>query len=186
MKKILVSVVYEVSRFIKMDKFLRIFIKFHGYCIAIVSSILTIMLTGFLSSSVEAHARWEDFLDIRFTGIPVLVFGIAWMVANSLLIIGIFKETKTFLYPFCILFILEFFLMLLRDLVLVITKDKWYETVFFNFTMPFFLFIIPYVTLSMLALMRLFDIDPINRAEDNFVRFDRSAADDVDRVTIRS
>ncbi|XP_065079768.1 uncharacterized protein LOC135702663 [Ochlerotatus camptorhynchus] len=168
-----------------MDKFLRIFIKFHGYCIAIVSSILTILFTGILSSNAESHIQWEDFVDLRFTGIPVLIFGITWMVANSLLIIGIFKETKVFLYPFCILFVIELFLMLIRDLFLVITLDQWYRTAFFNITLPFFLFVIPYVTMSMFALMRLFDIDPINRAEDNFVRFDRSAAEDVDRVTIR-
>lgn len=44
--------------------------------------------------------------------------------------------------------------------------------------------IVPYVVLSMMALIRLFDVDPIEKTEDNFVRFDRNGPEEVDRVTI--
>ncbi|XP_058461550.1 uncharacterized protein LOC131436702 [Malaya genurostris] len=160
-----------------MDKFLRLFIKFHGYCIAVVSSFLTILFTSIFSSSLHSH-NWEELYDLRYTGIPVLIFGLAWMVANSLLIIGIFKEKKAYLYPFSVLFLLDLLLVIIRDLYLIISQYTWYYTVFFNFSLPILLFIIPYVVLSILALMRLFDIDPIIRTDQNFVRFDRNSAAD--------
>ncbi|EAT47561.1 AAEL001358-PA [Aedes aegypti] len=165
----------------KMDKFLRFFIKFHGYCICTVSSILTPLFTALMST--VGHTRY-DLIDLRFTGIPVLILGIAWMIANSLLIIGIVKERKTFLYPFCVLFLIELFMVVLRDMYLVISGDGWYKTAFFNVTLPLLLFIVPYVVLSMMALMRLFDVDPIQKTDDNFVRFDRDGPEEVDRVTI--
>lgn len=166
-----------------MDKFLRFFIKFHGYCICTVSSVLTPLFTALLSN-INSYSRYDDFIDLRFTGIPVLIFGIAWMIANSLLIIGLIKEKKSYLYPFCALFLIEFLLVVLRDMYLMISGDRWYHTAFFNITLPILLFIVPYVVLSMLALMRLYDTDPIQKTDDNFVRFDRNGPEDVDRVTI--
>ncbi|XP_058838943.1 uncharacterized protein LOC131694318 [Topomyia yanbarensis] len=168
-----------------MDKFLRFFIKFHGYCIAVASSALTILFTSIFTSHLH-HDSWEELYDLRYTGIPALIFGLAWMMANSLLIVGIFKEKKTYLYPFSVLFILDLFLVILRDLYLIINQYAWYKSVFFNFSLPFLLFIIPYVILSILALIKLFDVDPIIRTDDNFVRFDRnaSAEDSFNRVTI--
>ncbi|XP_055536204.1 uncharacterized protein LOC129724940 [Wyeomyia smithii] len=159
-----------------MDKLLRSFIKFHGYCIAVVSSTLTISLTSIFISQPNDSSSWEELYDVRYTKIPALVFGLAWMAANSLLIIGLIKEKKTFLYPFAVLFLLDMVLILIRDIYLVI-NSAWYRTAFFNFSLPIFMFIIPYVVLSMLAIMRLFDVDPISRADDSFVRFDRNSVD---------
>ncbi|KAL9701620.1 hypothetical protein quinque_005061 [Culex quinquefasciatus] len=105
------------------------------------------------------------------------------MVANSLLFIGIFKEKKTLLYPFCVLFLLDLVLVLLRDFYLMIYDSSWYKTVFFNVCLPLMFFIVPYVILSMLALMKLFEVDPIVRTDDNFVRFDRRS-NSIDTVTI--
>lgn len=166
-----------------MDRFLRFFIKFHGYCICIVSSVLTPVFTALLSN-VSSYSQWDDLIDLRFSGIPVLVLGIAWMIADSFLIIGVTKERKTFLYPFCVMFLLELFMVLMRDMYLLTTGDGWYKTAFFNLTLPILLFIVPYVVLSMMALIRLFDVDPIEKTEDNFVRFDRNGPEEVDRVTI--
>uniref|UniRef100_A0A8D8NT32 (northern house mosquito) hypothetical protein n=1 Tax=Culex pipiens TaxID=7175 RepID=A0A8D8NT32_CULPI len=165
-----------------MDKFLRFFIKFHGYCIAVASSILTALFTSIFTSN-WAYIRYEEFYNLRYTGIPALVFGLVWMVANSLLFIGIFKEKKTLLYPFCALFLLDLVLVLLRDFYLMIYDSSWYKTVFFNVCLPLMFFIVPYVILSMLALMKLFEVDPIVRTDDNFVRFDRRS-NSIDTVTI--
>ncbi|XP_053690278.1 uncharacterized protein LOC128738860 [Sabethes cyaneus] len=164
-----------------MDKLLRFFIKFHGYCIAVATSVLTVLFTSIFTSHMQ-QASWEELYDLRYTGIPALVFGIAWMVVNSLLIIGIYQERKTFLYPFTILFLFELLLVILRDIYLIANDFAWYKSVFFNFSLPFLLFIIPYVIFTMLALRRLFDVDPITRTNDSFVRFDRNPSADADRL----
>ncbi|XP_055626599.1 uncharacterized protein LOC129768761 [Toxorhynchites rutilus septentrionalis] len=158
-----------------MDKFLRFFIKFHSYCIAIVSSILTVLFTWIFSSRVH-HDSVTELYNLRYTGIPSLVFGIAWMTANALLIVGIYQEKKSFLYPFSVLFLLDLFLVILRDAYLLIFDYTWFYMVFLNVSLPFMIFIVPYVILSMLALMRLFDLDPVVRTDDSFVRFDRNPA----------
>lgn len=159
-----------------MDKFLRFFIKFHGYCIAVGGSAFTILFTSIFMSTRAQISSYEELYNLRFTGIPVVVFGLAWMVAHSLLLVGIFKEKKQFLYPFSVLFLFDLALVIVRDIYLMTTEYGWYKTVFFNFFMPFMIFLVPYVILSMLALMRLFDIDPVVRLDDNFVRFDRNSS----------
>lgn len=70
------------------------------------------------------------------------------------------QERKTFLYPFCVLFLIELFMVVLRDMYLVISGDGWYKTAFFNVTLPLllckfelivFFFVMHFIILSQIS-----------------------------------
>ncbi|XP_055607482.1 uncharacterized protein LOC129755152 [Uranotaenia lowii] len=119
-----------------MDKFLRLFIKFHGYCIATASIVITILVTSIFH---EAGHDWTELYNLRYTGVSFIIFGIAWTAVASMLLIGVYREHKPWIYPFLGMFSLELLLVICRDLYLIVDDFAWYKTAFFGFGMPLML-----------------------------------------------
>ncbi|KAL1379009.1 hypothetical protein pipiens_015214 [Culex pipiens pipiens] len=157
-----------------MDRFLRFFIKFHGYAIALLSILFA--LVSVLFTRLNYHYPLEEWYNFRFSGIPMLILGAAWIMASVILVVGVFKENTRLIYPYGVVFVLELATLILRDVYLLVAGKDWDEMVFINVSVVLLLFIIPYIALSLLALLKLIEVDPImpKSRSDNFVRFDNT------------
>lgn len=157
-----------------MDRFLRFFIKFHGYAIALLSILFA--LVSVLFTRLNYQYPLEEWYNFRFSGIPMLILGAAWIMASVILVVGVFKECTKLIYPYGVVFVLELATLILRDVYLLVAGKDWDEMVFINVSVVLLLFIIPYIALSLLALLKLIEVDPIlpKSRSDNFVRFDNT------------
>ncbi|XP_029733585.1 uncharacterized protein LOC109418964 [Aedes albopictus] len=157
-----------------MDRFLRFFIKFHGYAIALLSILFA--LVSVLFTRLNYQYPLEEWYNFRFSGIPMLILGAAWIMASLVLVIGVFKECPKLVYPYGAVFVVELGTLILRDVYLLVAGKDWDEMVFINISVVLLLFIIPYIALSLLALLKLIEVDPImpKSRSDNFVRFDNT------------
>ncbi|XP_065079767.1 uncharacterized protein LOC135702662 [Ochlerotatus camptorhynchus] len=144
-----------------MDKTLRLLIKLHGYCTAAACGAFVIWWTWF-ALDPEQSVGFVKAYNIRYFGIPAVIFGVIWLLSCLLLMIGIFEEKQFLLCPFASMFLIDFGILLSRDVFLVVSESAFDKTVFFNVSslsrthLPFVLFIVPNIAFSLLALMRIF------------------------------
>ncbi|XP_058126276.1 uncharacterized protein LOC131282787 [Anopheles ziemanni] len=151
-----------------MDKYLRQFIKYQPYTIVIFTMIMVAILTPMMGE-FEAH----DIENFRFGGAVAVTFGVSWFLAVVLLVVAIHKEDKRFIYPYLVLFGIDLFLLILRELYVMFIDRIYVE--FLSIKMMLAAIIVPYVIGSLLALHRLFTVDPIvTLRSEGFVRFDRN------------
>lgn len=151
-----------------MDKYLRQFIKYQSYTIVIFTMIMVAICTPMM-----AQFETNEIENIRFGGAVAVTFGVSWFLAVVSLVVAIHKEDKRFIYPYLVLFGIDLFLLILREFYLTIIEGNYPELLILK--MMIGAIIIPYVVASLLALHRLFTVDPIvTLRSEGFVRFDRN------------
>ncbi|XP_058834465.1 uncharacterized protein LOC131694317 [Topomyia yanbarensis] len=155
-----------------MERYLRFYIKFHGYVLAIGTILGSILMTVLLYASTDFVYPLENFYDYRFMGSAALVFGALWLGIGIALFYGIFKEVKVCLYPFAAMYMLDLFFLFIRDIVLIWHNERWYKIALLNpVTAVVVLYLTLHIMLSMVALGKLFEHDPLTPSGSNFVRF---------------
>lgn len=160
-----------------MEGYLRFYIKFQGYTIAVVCLVASILATFIIFQHNDMHLPLEEFYNYRFMGSSAIVFGICWFLVGSSMLYGVYKEVKVCLYPFAIMYMLDLFLIFLRDIISIWMNRPWYDIDLLN---PFMGFVALYITLhlmlTLVALGKLFDQDPISLRGTDFVRFKTETA----------
>lgn len=155
-----------------MEGYLRFYIKFQGYTMAVVCILASILATLVIYQNNDMHYPLEEFYNYRFMGSSALVFGVCWLAVGVSMLYGIIKEVKVYLYPFAVMYMLDLFLMFLRDIVSIWTNRPWYEIILLNPVAGFVaLYITLHIMLSLVALGKLFEQDPLALRGTNFVRF---------------
>ncbi|XP_055626598.1 uncharacterized protein LOC129768760 [Toxorhynchites rutilus septentrionalis] len=155
-----------------MERYLRFYIKFHGYILAIGTIFGALFMAFILFTNSDFHFPLEEFYDFRFMGSSGILFGIIWLGVGISLLYGLIKEVKIFIFPFAVMYMLDLFLLFLRDIILIWQNKPWFEMVFVNpFVIPLTLFVTLHVMLSIVALGKLFEHDPLAQPGTNFVRF---------------
>lgn len=173
-----------------MERYLRFYIKFQGYMIGALTLLLSVLLTIVIYDSNSFTYPLEEYYDYRFMGSSALVLGIFWFIAGFSFIYGVHYEIKQCLLPFAILYLIDLFLIALRDLVMVWHDRRWYSMVFVNFpAVIMVLYITSYLFMTLIALSRLFSTDPKPQTGDNFMRFNNgianpAAVDDEDSLVV--
>ncbi|XP_055607485.1 uncharacterized protein LOC129755155 [Uranotaenia lowii] len=155
-----------------MERYLRFYIKFQGYIIAICTIFGSVFMGFLIYSNNSFHYPLEEFYDYRFMGSAGLLFGLIWLLIGVSMLYGLIREDKRFVYPFVVMFMLELFLLLARDMALIWTNKSWYHMVFVNPALALIaLFICVHTMMSLVALGKLFEHDPLAQSGTNFVRF---------------
>ncbi|XP_053690277.1 uncharacterized protein LOC128738859 [Sabethes cyaneus] len=172
-----------------MERYLRFYIKFHGYVMAISTILGTILMTIVCFTGSEMFYPLEQFYEYRFMGSGALLFGILWLFVGIALFYGIYKEVKKWIYPFAVAFMVDLFLLFVRDIFLIWYNSQWYQTVLLNpLSALVALYVVLHIMLTLVALGKLFDHDPVEPTGMNFVRFksdDRpSASGEEDVVSL--
>lgn len=160
-----------------MERYLRFYIKFQGYMIGALTLLLSVLLTFVIYDSTSFTYPLEEYYDYRFMGSSALVLGVFWFCAGVSFIYGVYHEIKQCLLPFAILYLMDLFLMALRDLVMIWHDRRWYTTLFLNLPAAIVaLYITTYLFMTLIALSRLFTTDPKPQRGDNFMRFNNGIA----------
>ncbi|EAT47558.1 AAEL001325-PA [Aedes aegypti] len=155
-----------------MQHYLRFYIKFHSYVIAVATIIGSIFLAAVLYQSTDFLYPLEEFYDYRYMGSVGLVFGVIWLTVGISLFYGIFKEEKKFVYPFVAMYMIELFLLVLRDIIMIWQNKRWYNMVFVNpFGVVMALYVTLHVMMTMIAMGKLIEHEPVAQPGTNFVRF---------------
>lgn len=168
-----------------MQRYLRFYIKFHGYLMAVAAIGCSILITMLMFQHNDPYYPLEEFYDYRFMGHAALLFGLAWFVIGVLMFYGIYAEKTKFLYPFIVLFMLDLFLLFIRDIALIWYNKPWYEIILLNpFLIVAVLVLTLHIMMCMVALGKLFEHDPLPKPGTNFVRFNtdnhqQASADDM-------
>lgn len=160
-----------------MEHYLRFYIKFHSYVIAVATILGSIFMAVVLYQTTDFHYPLEEFYDYRFMGSGGLVFGVIWLAVGISLFYGIFKEVKQFVYPFVVMFMVELFLLVLRDVIMIWHNKRWYNMVFVNpIVVVIALYITLHVMMTLVAMGKLIEHDPLAQPGTNFVRFNTDNA----------
>ncbi|XP_021696594.1 uncharacterized protein LOC110675572 [Aedes aegypti] len=144
-----------------MDMQLRTMIKFNGYWMAISWGMVVVWWTSLMLDPEQSHGYVKAH-NIRYGGIPAMIFGIIWILTCATLVFGIYKESLFLLCPFASMFLIEFCMVLCRDVYLMSSDHSIDETILFNLSapnetsMPLLLFAVPNMAFSLLALMQIF------------------------------
>ncbi|XP_055536200.1 uncharacterized protein LOC129724935 [Wyeomyia smithii] len=164
-----------------MERYLRFYIKFHGYVLALASFAGAILTLTFFNYSKDMVYPLERFYDYRFMGSGMIFFAILWLIVGISMLYGMYKEAKIWIYPFAIAYMLDFFLLFVRDIVLIWNNDPWYEIVLLNPMMALpALYITLHIMLTIVALGKLFEHAPVEPTGTNFVRFKNDARPSVE------
>lgn len=159
-----------------MEHYLRFYIKFQSYVIAIATILGSILMAGVIYINSDFHYPLDEFYDFRFMGSAALVFGVIWFAVGVSLFYGILKEVKLFVYPFIPMFMLEMFLLIVRDIVMIWQNKRWYNMVFMNpFAIAIALYITLHVMMTLVSIGKLIEHDPVSQPGTNFVRFKTDA-----------
>lgn len=162
-----------------MEHYLRFYIKFHSYIIAIATILGSVFMAVVLYQTTEFHYPLEEFYDYRFMGSTGILFGIIWFAVGVSLFYGIFKEVKKCLYPFVVMFMFELFLVILRDIVMIWQNQRWYNIVFVNpAAVICALYITLHIMMTFVAMGKLIEHEPLAQAGTNFVRFNTGSGRD--------
>ncbi|XP_055536202.1 uncharacterized protein LOC129724937 [Wyeomyia smithii] len=169
-----------------MERYLRFYIKFHGYVLALA----TIAGVGFMTLVFFDHGRnmvypLERFYDYRFMGSSVILFGSLWLVAGIAMFYGLYKEAKIWIYPLAVLYMFDLFLLFTRDIFLLWVDELWYESILLNPMMALpVLYITLHIMLTIVALGKLFEHAPVQPTGTSFVRFEPSVTVQEDVTTL--
>ncbi|XP_062549786.1 uncharacterized protein LOC134214426 [Armigeres subalbatus] len=159
-----------------MERYLRFYIKFHSYVIAIATILGSIFMSVVFYQSTDSQYPLEEFYDYRYMGSVGLVFGVVWIVAGISLFYGIYKEVKQCLYPFVVMYMLDMLQLVLRDVILIWQNKRWFHMVFIN---PIAVIMTLYITLhvmtTLVAVRKLIERDPVAQLGTNFVRLNTEA-----------
>ncbi|XP_035917296.1 uncharacterized protein LOC118514478 [Anopheles stephensi] len=153
-----------------MDRYLRLFIKYQAYMIVVFTLLMVVLLTPFM-----AQHKPSEIENLRFGGKVAGAFGFIWITAVISLVAAIHKEDATLIFPYLFVFGVDLALLLLREIYLITTHGFFVE--FLAVKIVIAAITIPYVFASLLALHRLFTVDPIEthrNGTEGFVRFDRN------------
>lgn len=164
---------------------MRFYIKFQSYVIAIATILGSIFMAAIIFTNSAFHYPLEEFYNYRFMGSSAIVFGVIWFAVGVSLFYGIFKEAKQFIYPFIPMFMLELFLLVVRDIFMVWHNKAWYNMVFINpFVIGIALYITLHVMMTLVSIGKLIEHEPVAQPGTNFVRFKTNAVpeplEDVD------
>ncbi|XP_058461548.1 uncharacterized protein LOC131436700 [Malaya genurostris] len=155
-----------------MERYLRFYIKFQGYVLAIGTILGSILMSFIIYNATDFVFPLEEFYDYRFMGSAALVFGALWFTVGITMLYGVYKEVKVCLIPFTILYMVDLFFLFIRDIALVWQNERWYKIALLNpVTATVVLYITLHIMLSVVALGRLFSYDPVSQSGSNFVRF---------------
>ncbi|XP_039453803.1 uncharacterized protein LOC120432621 [Culex pipiens pallens] len=153
-----------------MEPFFRFFIKFQGYFIGITCIFGNIM--SMIDAHFVLHYPHKDFFDYRYMGKTALFFNLLWIAVGIATIYGVYQKIRKFLYPLAILFTLDLFLLILRDIVVIWIDHPWAHV---NLLWPFSAVQIIYASLhvmtTLVALGKLIDQETSAQSGPNFVRF---------------
>ncbi|XP_062705190.1 uncharacterized protein LOC134287412 [Aedes albopictus] len=144
-----------------MDWTLRSLIKCHGYWTALFCCTIVVWWTWF-TLDPERSIGFVKAHNIRYFGIPALIFGMLWTMACVALVVAIYKESLFLLCPFSTMFLIEFGALLCRDIYLVASHHNMDETYLFNLSAPgrlylsCILYVVPNIAFSLLALKHIF------------------------------
>ncbi|XP_058054575.1 uncharacterized protein LOC131206159 [Anopheles bellator] len=159
-----------------MDKYLRLFIKYQVYTIVMFTSLMIALFTPVL-----AHHDANSIEDLRLGGVTAVMFASGWFTATVFLVVAIHKEDKRCIYPYAFMFALDLVLLILREIYVMIIGDFLLELWSIKITVV--LMTVPYVTASLLALHRLYTVDPIvTQRSEGFVRFERNETSEPTQV----
>ncbi|XP_065079769.1 uncharacterized protein LOC135702664 [Ochlerotatus camptorhynchus] len=160
-----------------MEHYLRFYIKFQSYVIAIATILGSVFTAVTIFANTDFHYPLEEFYNYRFMGSGALLFGVIGFAVGISLFYGIFKEDKQFVYPFIPLFMLELFLLVVRDIVMIWQNKRWYNMVFMNpFTIIMALYITLHVMMTLVSIGKLIEHEPVLQPGTNFVRFKTDGA----------
>ncbi|XP_052898911.1 uncharacterized protein LOC128305481 [Anopheles moucheti] len=163
-----------------MERYLRFYIKFQGYMIGVFTVLLSVLLSLVIYENNPPYYPMEMYYDFRFMGSTAIVLGLFWFVAGVAFLYGVYREIKQCLLPFALLYLLDLFLLAIRDIVMVWHDRRWYTMVFVNIpSLLAVLYITCYLFMTLIALARLFSSDPKPQAGDNFVRFNNGITNPV-------
>ncbi|XP_055536201.1 uncharacterized protein LOC129724936 [Wyeomyia smithii] len=168
-----------------MERYLRFYIKFHGYVLALGTIAgATFMTFLFFESKKDMVYPLERLYDYRFMGVGILFFGSLWLIAGIAMLYGVYKEAKIWIYPLAILYMFDMFLLFVRDIVLIWYNEPWYKILLLNpiVALPV-LYITLHIMLTVVALGKLFEHAPVEPTGTNFVRFKPSVSVQEDGTT---
>ncbi|KAL1379008.1 hypothetical protein pipiens_015213 [Culex pipiens pipiens] len=118
------------------------------------------------------HYPLKDFFEYRYLGKTALFFNLLWIAVGIATIYGVYQKIRKFLYPLAILFTLDLFLLILRDIVVIWINHPWAHV---NLLWPYSAVQIIYASLhvmtTLVALGKLFDQETSAQSGPNFVRF---------------
>uniref|UniRef100_A0A182JFA8 MARVEL domain-containing protein n=1 Tax=Anopheles atroparvus TaxID=41427 RepID=A0A182JFA8_ANOAO len=155
-----------------MERYLRFYIKFQGYMIGVITLVFSVFMTFVIYDTNPLTYPLAEYYDYRFMGSSALVLGLFWFCAGAAFIYGVYHEIKQCLLPFGVLYLCDLFLMAFRDLILIWHDRRWYSMVFVNAPVALIvLYITCYLFMTLIALSRLFSLEPKPQTGDNFVRF---------------
>lgn len=155
-----------------MERYLRFYIKFQGYIIAVTCLLFTVLITLVIFFHNPFHYPGDEISNYRYVGNTAMTFGVLWFIVGTSMLYGIFKEDQKFLYPFAVMFMFDLFLLFSRDVVQIWRNQPWSKIILLNpMTGLSSLFLTMHITMTLVALGKLFKHEPLAPAGTNFVRF---------------
>ncbi|XP_050092453.1 uncharacterized protein LOC126575682 [Anopheles aquasalis] len=164
-----------------MERYLRFYIKFQGYMIGMITLLFSVIVTFFIHKESQSYTYpMEYYYNFRFMGHTPLVLGIIWFVVAVAFIYGVYTESKQLLFPYALMYLIDLFLIAIRDVIMIWHEQRWYSMVFTNFPAAVaVLYVSCYLMMTLIALSRLFSSDPKSLQGTNFARFSNGISNPI-------
>ncbi|XP_058054573.1 uncharacterized protein LOC131206156 [Anopheles bellator] len=155
-----------------MERYLRFYIKFQGYMIGVFTLVFSVLITMVIFNTNNFTYPLEYYYNYRFMGAVAVLLGVMWFGAGAAFLYGVYRESKQCLLPFALLYLIDLFLIAIRDILMLWHDKRFYSMVFTNLPSAFVtLYITCYLLMTLIALSRLFSTDPKPEPGSNFIRF---------------
>ncbi|XP_058837703.1 uncharacterized protein LOC131694315 [Topomyia yanbarensis] len=165
-----------MSEAVVMNRVFRYFMKFHAYLIAFFTIFFTsvIIVTSFTGRKLpeEPFIIEEEYEAVQRYPILIQVESALWLCASVILVVGLYKENKTFLTPFLALFTIDGAVVIVQEIVNLCTGRESDLATIEPRQLLVMILVNVYVLVSLVVLYRMFAKGPAPTAQNSFVRFD--------------
>ncbi|ETN61681.1 hypothetical protein AND_006659 [Anopheles darlingi] len=130
-----------------MERYLRFYIKFQGYMIGMITLLFSVIITFFIhQESQSVRYPMEYYYNFRFMGAAPVVLGLIWFLVAVSFLYGVYTESKQLLFPYGLMYLIDLFLIAIRDVIMIWHEQRWYSMVFTNIpsAVAVLCFLLPY------------------------------------------